>query len=461
MTTGATTIWRVRTGGNNANGGGYDPAISGAGTDYSQQDAAQLSLTDIACTGTTVTSVTGGFTAAMIGNAIWLTGGGATAGAYFITARASTNSITVDRTPGSITAGNGKVGGAWADPWTNVLTNAVAGNQIWVRGSGTNKPTVDDYARTGFVQMNMGDLTNGMIKFIGENGKPRLASNGLMFFNSGYLWFENMYISTNGTNYSGYGVMNMPNSSPTGCNYLIDCVLDQNGYDISMASSSWVLIRSEVTNIPGTGSGSSYALDGTSFGMQILFTNIHDTIANGVRLDNRLGNHIADSIIAKCKNDGLTWDNHSQATDSGANSCINVTIDGNLGDGVHYNGTSALQEATMLNNIISNHTGVGKYGVNVPFGTLTTNDATKGYFDYNAYYGNTTDVHTISKGANDITGTDPQYGAQATEGYNIGTNLKAKGYPQIPFKNSSTIFTPTATQAYVDTGGVQRQEGAP
>ena len=77
MAVGNTAIYRVRIAGSDVNGGGYDASLAGAGTDYSQQDAAQLTLADIVCSNTTtVTSVVGGFTAAMIGNAIWLTGGG-------------------------------------------------------------------------------------------------------------------------------------------------------------------------------------------------------------------------------------------------------------------------------------------------------------------------------------------------------------------------------------------------
>ena len=58
----ADAAWEVRpTNGLNTNGACYD--TGGAGTDYSQQNAAQLSLTDLATSGagvTTLTSVTGG-----------------------------------------------------------------------------------------------------------------------------------------------------------------------------------------------------------------------------------------------------------------------------------------------------------------------------------------------------------------------------------------------------------------
>ena len=49
MAIAATTVWEVRTGGAETNGGGY----SSGGTDYSQQTAAQLSVTDGASISTT------------------------------------------------------------------------------------------------------------------------------------------------------------------------------------------------------------------------------------------------------------------------------------------------------------------------------------------------------------------------------------------------------------------------
>jgi hypothetical protein len=76
MAISAATVWRIRPGGDDTNGAAYDATISGAGTDYSQQDAAQLSLTDLICQASDdasrlkLRSATGGFTSAMIGNAI-------------------------------------------------------------------------------------------------------------------------------------------------------------------------------------------------------------------------------------------------------------------------------------------------------------------------------------------------------------------------------------------------------
>lgn len=114
-------LTRVRVGGSILNGGGYKSGYSG-GVDYSNQDAAQLTVTDAACiAGTaTLTSATGGFTAAMVGNCVkiqpgsggWVSSG---SGIFLIIAYVDTNTVTLDRNAASGTNGTGatvKVGGA-------------------------------------------------------------------------------------------------------------------------------------------------------------------------------------------------------------------------------------------------------------------------------------------------------------------------------------------------------------
>lgn len=127
------TVFEVRTTGDDTNGGGY----SAGGTDYSQQDAAQLTVTDAACSGnTTLTSATGGFTAAMIGNVVYLSSG---PGWYQITAHTDTNTVTLDRAGPNASGMTCKVGGALASPgglgrvWNNA---GVAGLWAYIK-SGT------------------------------------------------------------------------------------------------------------------------------------------------------------------------------------------------------------------------------------------------------------------------------------------------------------------------------------
>lgn len=138
-------VYEVRTTGASTNGGCYNLA-SDPGTDYSQQDSAQLSLSDLATTGavTTLTSATGGFTSAMVGNCIYISSGtNFTVGYYYISAYTDTNTVTLDRTPTSAGAGSsgvGDVGGAVDHP-DRVDSSLVSGNKVFVEDG--------DYQRLG------------------------------------------------------------------------------------------------------------------------------------------------------------------------------------------------------------------------------------------------------------------------------------------------------------------------
>ena len=135
----------------NTNGGGYDPGISGAATDYSQQNSAQASGTHGTTTGTTTfTDATAlAFTSAMVGNAIYITGTGQTTGWYFVTAYSSSSVVTLDRSPGTGTLATWHLGGGWAD-FTNLVSTGplVAGNTVYALGSGTPNPASYTYDYT-------------------------------------------------------------------------------------------------------------------------------------------------------------------------------------------------------------------------------------------------------------------------------------------------------------------------
>ena len=97
----ATMVGEIRSLATNANQGGW---FDGA------QGTPLLSPTDLVCAkgGTTVTSATGGFTAAMVGHALVVTGGtNFRLGQCTILTRADTNTITVDISPCPNAAGTG------------------------------------------------------------------------------------------------------------------------------------------------------------------------------------------------------------------------------------------------------------------------------------------------------------------------------------------------------------------
>jgi hypothetical protein len=165
MALSSTMVFECRATGNQENGGGFNADGAGAGTDYSQQDSAHLSLSDIATdgAGTGISSATGGFTTAMQRNCIYLTGGSVTTGWYEIITVADTNNATIERSAGANKTGvTGNVGGAWK--WggsrdTTLFNDLQAGNIVWVK-SGTYTRTADVNAN------NVGDPGNH-IKFRG------------------------------------------------------------------------------------------------------------------------------------------------------------------------------------------------------------------------------------------------------------------------------------------------------
>lgn len=141
----ATTIWEFRaTNGAAGNGGGYANLDPGTSVDYSDQNAAQLTINDGATAGignTTLTSAGGGFTAAMVGNVIQLlTGTNLLDGWYQITAFTNGNTVTLDRAPddgvGGVSGADGKVGGAIDILTDAFLEQCVAGNTVYIKDDG-------------------------------------------------------------------------------------------------------------------------------------------------------------------------------------------------------------------------------------------------------------------------------------------------------------------------------------
>src|SRR6202041_1034152 len=85
-------VWEVRPGsGSDTNGGGFDNSVTSPGTDYSQQNSAQVTLNGTTVTahaaGVTSTIILTGYTVATgdVGNVVPISGGtGFTAGWYTI-----------------------------------------------------------------------------------------------------------------------------------------------------------------------------------------------------------------------------------------------------------------------------------------------------------------------------------------------------------------------------------------
>jgi hypothetical protein len=143
MAIAATTVWELRTTAtaNMVNGGGFNSALGG--TDYSLQDTAQLTNTDLSTSGagaTTITSAGSTFTSAMVGNIIHITAGtNFQADWYEIVTFTDANNVVLDRTPSSGGAGSSGtfyVGGALSlnstldDDWFEQIPG---GNTVYIK----------------------------------------------------------------------------------------------------------------------------------------------------------------------------------------------------------------------------------------------------------------------------------------------------------------------------------------
>ena len=160
----STAVWEVRptAGSDTACGGGFDPAITSPGTDYSQQDAAQYTFSDLASISSlVVASASHNFVAADVGNFMQITAGtGFTTGFYEIVSVAA-NQATLDRSPGTVGVGGTYfVGGALAtiDQANTIIGGG--GGTVWVKATGT-------YVVTAV--LTVGGVNSLPLSFIGYN----------------------------------------------------------------------------------------------------------------------------------------------------------------------------------------------------------------------------------------------------------------------------------------------------
>jgi hypothetical protein len=430
--TSTTIVWRVRIGGSDTNGGGVDSSI--VVTDYSQQDAAQLSLADITCANTTtVTSAVGGFTAAMVGNAIWLTGGGATAGAYIITARASTNSITVDRSPGTIAAGGGKVGGAWAHPALNPSTQINDGQSVGIRGRGVNWPQgTADYTIVGYYQFPKGgSVALGAIKFFGENGRPNISTDGLVYYidvSNSRVKMDGLYFSFRGQLYPNHGAFSCGNGVASSVAYAVtNCTFELVAYDtVACLGGNGSYICAVVEGCEFFGSGSAGAVLANPM---YRVGPYGSTIRNNFFRDSRAPQgiyggsicHVSLNVVVNIKGSGIY---SADGTSAQKQAYLSNTIWG-CGINLEITTSAVLDNAIILSNITGNAV---NYGLKIDGGTSTLNSNLSTSVDYNFFYNNANDRLNISAGAHDTMGVNPSF----VNSVGTGVNNQYGGYDFTP-----------------------------
>ena len=371
-----TAQWWIRTDGNDLNGAGFDSGISGAGTNYCDQASPQLALTDCATSSsgdTQLTSVSGGFTSAMIGNAIRLTNGSSganlTHGDYFIIGYNSSNSVTLDRAPdnggGGISGCTGRVGGAWASIEYTITTVAtpcprpqVSKNIINIRGSGTVNPTAVDYQFSTYRQFG-GHSIYKPVLMRGYNGTPHIQRTGghLWHYNSNGWIFENIKVSAGGSQHTNYPLLPGPN---------FRCIADQNSYGgIGARDHS---IESLFQNTGG-GVGSSWGMyHPSAYGQNATRCVFKDSANSGGAIT--LGDVISQAHGNLC----INCKNGARVTGNGGNYQSSLTNNTFIGDGT---GTGInITVYNRFSNIIGFNV-VSNYSVGIA--TPTTSDGDMPY----------------------------------------------------------------------------------
>ena len=464
-------IWRAADGGNDSNGGGFDPGIPGAGTNYANQAAPQVALTGLAYvsgnTSKTLTATGTPFTSAMVGNAIQITGGtNLNKNIYWVVQYNSPSSVNIDRDPttgSNGSAGTGNLGGALATLCNlsttgsgflpNLLSDAsalAAGNTINIRGSGSADaptggsgcPNCDYDFSAGWWGFAAGNIAGGAIKVVGFNGRPQIAHSNLISHQAdNWVWQHIKFV--NKTNlYPAFGIS-------LAIETLIDCIVDANGYDaIGFGGRSVRLseFRNTGATTPG---GTYYAVQTDQYGTLVVGNYIHNWRGGGVYPGGgaAFSGAVRNNLIVNNGGHGIRV--NPNAAIAGETFLVDGnTVDSNTGDALHVDSTTGVAFTTVTNNIFSNS---GAYGLNVQAGTATLNAASiLDVWDCNNFFQNATgDRNNFPVGPNDLA-LDPQYVSAASANYAIGKNLKGAGCPG--------SFLGSATISYLDIGGAQRQE---
>lgn len=394
MSLNAATIWEVRTTGNAGNGGGFYAARDAVnGIDYSQQDAAQLSLTDLAMdqSATTLTSATSGFTHAMEGNIIYIASGtNFDVGYYEIVTYTDTNTVTIDRTAaagGVGSSGVGKVGGALISINTAIGVAAVSSNIVHVK-SGTYAETVTFAAATDNLKI-CGYLSSRLDNPTGTD-RPYIDATSLTYGvdsvggSSGHTMYNFRIANATTNGVRANGGVNLTN---------VKC--SNNGDDgIAINGDGLTYILLELGN--NTGDGSS---GGPYNGHTWFYCYGHDNGGYGLCQDKyNYGTYACFNIAEANANHGLVF---GYATQIACNTAYNNT--GAAVDGIVFgsgNGEDMAMNSSILNNNSSDN---GRYGIRAG------NNWMLGAFLNNAYYGNG------SAGINNIPGAYYMFGNVTTD----------------------------------------------
>lgn len=427
----AATTWEIRpTNGSNNNGGGF--VTGSTGTDFSQQNAAQYTFSDLAsANGTTnpcvVSSVSHSFVAADVGNLIHITAGTNWTAGYYELVSVAAGAATLDRacgTAAALTSGTYFVGGA-IQTLAQFSSNAVNGNSGYVKA----ESTITTASAISIVTAASGSVTAALIGYTStrtDQGQATVQATGA---------FSNPIITLTGTNFgmqnfifdcnsqTGVTGMEFGNNDIFGRNLTaINCL--ENG--IYMPGTANMCSHCTVTGVSGTLT-SGFLLAGTAgICIDCVATGI-DTTGSGISFTG------AEGACIRCiagNNTGHGGAQKGISVTSNQFTCSNCVTYGNGGDGMYFDCTS-ICTLTLENLISYGNTGCGINFQIVSGPAITENN--------NSYGGNTGGnlCGNATAGANDVILTADPFVAGASNNFALnstsggGASVKAKGFPGV------------------------------
>lgn len=382
MAISSATVWECRSSGaSDNNGGGF--VAGAAGTDFSQQNSAQVVINNSTITTSITANVvtfTAGYTptAADVGNLVqMLTGTNVTPGWYQITSQTSTTWTVTGAvnlpTSGTTTNATGNMGGALAT-LTKLSGAMVVGNKAFCTGAFTTTATIT-FAQSQNTPSGAAPPTRiiGYGSVRGDSGHASLTlstNTGMVGLNaSGHgCWFEqwdvdcanlgtSIGIAVGGNNYCAVKMCMVKNFTSAGIrvtgtfNSVQDC---------------------EVT---GGTSAATAAISGSAAVLPTVFRcHVHDNACTGVAVGNDAP--VFENIIV----------NNSGATSDGLQTAFACVVEFNT---IHGNGRHGINQTTVQmnplnirNNLITNSGGFGIVGATSPIPAMVD-------FDGNAFFNNT------------------------------------------------------------------------
>ena len=256
MATTQFAVWWARPGGNIFNGAGFDSSISGAGTNYANQDTAQLTRTDATTsnvsTALTIPASGTPFSADLVGNAVAIVISATYSCHRFITAFVSATEVTLDATPPTSSAGAATIRIGGATTFTNTgfhpLGSApsaapVSGNKLWIKGTGitTDYTISSNSLNFSIVASNDKPFTaEGYTTTEGDGGRPILTTSAsalaCVTISGKFNIVKNLSVNATGAAFFGLNVTNtnnlirkvvcqgiFPAKEQGGANIWIDC----------------------------------------------------------------------------------------------------------------------------------------------------------------------------------------------------------------------------------------------